>query len=462
MFKKIGYIFFLCFVFTIKAKSQSREELQKQQQQILKELNDLNNDLAAIRNNKKAALGAYAVVQNKIAKRESLINSINKDMRIIDEDIYKNELEIYRLKKELDTLKLQYAKSLIFAYKNRGSSDYLNFLFSAKNFNDALKRMNYLKSYRKFRETQAETIAQTQNLVQSKTVLLNNNKSEKSNALQTQSSQLKVLEEDKQEKTQVVKQLKDQEKDIAAQLKQREKDKIKIKKAIDAAIKRALEEAERQARLAKVKAAEEEKKRIAQQKEDARLRDIEAKNNARNNIPEKPTPKPSVKPDENVGTVTSANKSERVYTDFESTKAGLTLSLNFEGNKGRLPWPIDGGTIIGHFGKEQYGDTRLKADNDGIFIKTSVGANVKCVADGEVMGVFVFDDFQAVMVLHGKYSSTYIKLNSVSVKKGDMVKAGTPLGKVAADFDGEGQFEFQVMNIAKKQFQNPELWLKRR
>ena len=134
MFKKTGCILFLFCVLIIKAQGQTREELQKQQQQLLRELNELNKDLAAIRSNKKQALGAYAVVQNKIAKRENLIGNINKDLRLIDEDIYKNEIEIYRLKKELDTLKLQYAKSLVFAYKNRGSSDYLNYLFSAQNF----------------------------------------------------------------------------------------------------------------------------------------------------------------------------------------------------------------------------------------------------------------------------------------------------------------------------------------
>ena len=71
------------------------------------------------------------------------------------------------------------------------------------------------------------------------------------------------------------------------------------------------------------------------------------------------------------------------------------------------------------------------------------------------------DQYQAVMVKHGKYFTTYNMLSSVTVKQGDAVKAGTVLGKVAADLDGDGQFEFQVLND-RKVFQNPENWLRRR
>ena len=114
------------------AQQLTRDELQKQQQQIQREINELNNELASIKGNKKAALRAYQTVQNKIKARESLINTIRKDVKLLEETLFINEREIYRLNKELDTLKMNYAKSLVFAYKNRGSNEYLNFLFSAR------------------------------------------------------------------------------------------------------------------------------------------------------------------------------------------------------------------------------------------------------------------------------------------------------------------------------------------
>jgi septal ring factor EnvC (AmiA/AmiB activator) len=71
------------------------------------------------------------------------------------------------------------------------------------------------------------------------------------------------------------------------------------------------------------------------------------------------------------------------------------------------------------------------------------------------------DQYQVVMVKHGKYFTAYNKLSTVSVKQGDAVKAGSILGTVAADFDGDGSFQFQVFND-RQVYQNPENWLKRR
>ena len=68
------------------AQQLTRDELQKQQQQIQREINELNNELASIKGNKKAALRAYKTVQNKIKARESLINNIRKDVKILEEN----------------------------------------------------------------------------------------------------------------------------------------------------------------------------------------------------------------------------------------------------------------------------------------------------------------------------------------------------------------------------------------
>lgn len=121
----------------------------------------------------------YNLVKRKIAAREELIQNINKDLHILDNNIYKNTLEINRLRRELDTLKQAYAKSLVFAYKSRSNYDYLNFIFSASTFNDAIKRITYLKSYRQYREQQVANIEETEALIGDKIATLNNSKNEK-------------------------------------------------------------------------------------------------------------------------------------------------------------------------------------------------------------------------------------------------------------------------------------------
>jgi murein hydrolase activator len=175
-----------------------------------------------------------------------------------------------------------------------------------------------------------------------------------------------------------------------------------------------------------------------------------------------PTPPSGVKEKEpTVAPTPKPSAPTRSYSELEGTPEGLTQSINFEKNRGSLPWPLSGKVIItGHFGKEKYLDTKLYVQNDGIIISTDIGTSIKSVADGIVTNVFDIGDALAVIVQHGKYFTIYNKLSSVNVSPNQSVKAGTLLGKVAANLDGQGEFEFRVTND-KNTHLNPESWLKR-
>ncbi len=442
----------LAFVFIANAQ-ETKEEIQKKQQQLLQEISSLNNTLNQIKKNKKQSLTQLALVQRKIQARQDLVNNINKDLRRLDDNIYNNQLQVFRYKKELDTLKQQYAKSLVFAYKNRSNYDYLNFLFSADNFNDAVKRVAYLRSYRQHRETQVNNILKTQQLLVGKIQELNSSKTEKSISLKEQSKQLTVLADDRKEKDQVVKELKGQEKDIAAQIKDKEKIRQKLAQALQTVIRREIEAAKKkeQDRIAKLKKDEEEKKKLAQQ--NGKLAD---KNNTAITEPS-PVKKDIVA---SGGSVAPA-KTNRVYSAFESTTEEANVSINFEERRGRLPWPADKGIVSTHFGPYQIPDTKLKGDMPGIEISLPVGANIKAVADGKVSAIFDLGGGQTIVVRHGKYFTTYSNLSSASVEKDQEIKAGKVLGRAANGFSGEGQIIFMVTN-EKNVNLNPESWLKAR
>ncbi len=433
---------------------ETKEDIQKKQQQLQKELADLNNTLDAIKKNKKQSLGQLALVQKKIKARQELVTNINKQLHNIDDDIYNNTLEINHYKKELDTLKESYAKSLVFAYKNRSNYDYLNFIFSANTFNDAIKRIAYLKSYRQFRETQVDNITKTQDLLQQKISTLNSNKNVKNNTLQEQGKQLQGLESDQQEQDQVIKQLKGQEKDVAVEIKDKEKMRQKLQQSLQAIIRReiaAAKEREKQQQLARQQ--EEERKKKLQQTQAPQANTDVAKNNATNNTSKNNDP---------ITGVVTPTKGNRSYSPFESTEEGLTQSLNFEGNRGRLPWPVSSGNVTSPFGRHSVPGTKLQEDNQGIDISLPAGSSVKSVADGEVSAVFdLGGGEQAVAIRHGKYFTSYSHLSTVSVNRGDKVSAGTLIGRAAAGDDGEGLLGFEIMN-EKLAFLDPESWLRPR
>jgi septal ring factor EnvC (AmiA/AmiB activator) len=428
---------------------QSREELQKKEQELKKELSDLNRQLSETQKNKKLSLNELALIKRKVAKREELVRGINNQINELDNTIYLNELDIYRLRKELDTLKLKYAKSIVFAYKSRGSYEYLNFLFSARNFNDAVKRMAYLKSYRQNRETQAIAIAQSRTMLTQKVDVLNSNKKERMVTLTAQSEQLKVLQEDKKAQDKVVAQLKGQESVIAKQIKDKEKQRVRMQQAVMAIIKREIEEAARKDRIAKQKAIDDAKKNAAA---------VAPKNNTSDNSVKNNTVASSAKNNE---PIVLAKAGSRPYSPFESTEEGRETSMHFEQNRGRLPWPVDRGNVFIEFGVSTVPGTKLKQNSDGIHIALPEGSAVKSIADGEVSYVGEVNGDQVVMVRHGKYFTVYQQLSSASVSVGKEVKAGSMLGRSGKSIDGEGSIIFTINNERGVPL-NPDQWLRPR
>jgi len=443
MFKRIFSVLFLVLAVTLCVSAQNtREELQKKEQDLQKELADLNKALNQTQNNKKLSLKQLAIIKSKINKREELVNSINRQVRQMDETIFENERDIYRLRKELDTLKIKYAKSIVFAYKNRSSYEYLNFLFSASSFNDALKRMTYLKSYRQNRETQVSTIIKSDQLLQEKIGTLSKNKKERLGTLQTQSEQLKVLQADKKEQDQVVAQLKGQEKEYGKQISDKEKQRQRVQQAFNAIIRREIDDAKKK-EAARLKAQEDQKR--------SQPADATAKNAP-------PATRPRSLSNEPITGVTST-ATERTYNPLESTPEGREMSVNFENNKGRLPWPVSTGVVTAHFGLEKIPGTKLTRKTDGIEISLPVGSTVRSVADGKVIFAGEVDGEQLLVVQHGKYFCGYNHLSSVAVAKDQEVKAGTVLGKSGTSIDGEGALLFMITNDKSVPL-NPEPWLK--
>ena len=81
MTKRISILFLLCFSFWLTSNAQSnvtRDELQKQEQKLRKELDELNQLKNQIQKNKKTTLAQLSVIKNKIAKREALVNKLEK------------------------------------------------------------------------------------------------------------------------------------------------------------------------------------------------------------------------------------------------------------------------------------------------------------------------------------------------------------------------------------------------
>jgi septal ring factor EnvC (AmiA/AmiB activator) len=422
----LAALFLLAIVLRSEAQPppvQTKADLEKERAAIQKEIDDVRQSLDETHRNKRETLGQLALLQRRLRLRESAIRNINAQIDVIQGDMNESWREIVKLKAELDTLKIQYAQSIAFAYKNRSSYDFLNFIFSASTFNDALARIEYLKTYRAYREERAENIRNTQQLLQAKIDGLKLTRAEKDDALKKQSRERSLLEDEKKEKDAVVQQLQSHEKELKKEMAAKQKQDRQLEGAITAAVRRAIREANK--KNAEAAAA----------------------------APVVKTPVPAEANNEPVApatlnTVKSGNR--EVFGSAED----VHLSGDFLKNRGHLPWPITG-TISMSYGLHEY-IPGIKHDNIGVTIDAQPGAAVKAVFDGEVESILYISDVPAVMIRHGKYFTTYSNLSTVSVTKGEKIRMGQIVGQV----DSKGQLEF-IVSDEKGNYFDPERWLRR-
>ncbi len=438
-----------CFISAISAQPLTdKTAMEKERQDLQKELKQIQDAYNAVKGQTKQNLSQLTMLNRKISLQEKYIGNISKELQLIDDDIYLSNLEIYRLQKQLDTLKEQYAKTVVYAYKNRSSYDYLNFIFSAGSFNDAVRRVAYLKSYRNYREKQVTTILETQELIAKRQQQQQGRKQQKQSVLTVQTQERNNLADQRKEKDAVVSKLKSQEKDLQRQITAKQKRDRELKNAVAAIVRREIELARKKAQE---EAKEKERLRLAADKAEAdreAARKAAEKNNTAVTTPKPSTPVAAPEPKKEVSSYLDLNASD------------VTLNSNFALNKGKLPWPVDNGVTTIGFGpyKIEGIGPNVVGENPGITIATPIGTPVKSIFEGEVVAVFNVDNMANVTIRHGKYFTIYSNLSSASVSKGAKVTRGQVVGRAGADDESEGGKLDFILMIENKNV-NPKAWL---
>jgi len=426
---------FSFFSVTAVAQQETREELEKKRVQLKKEMEQTEKMLNANKAKTKENLVQWKLINDKVNLQDRIIDNISRDINLLNNNIFTLQRDINRFDRLLDTLKQEYAKSMVYAYKNRNNYDFLNFIFSAASFNDAIRRITYLKNYRTYRERQGENISRTQELRRQRIEELGGAKQKKNIVLKSKDKEMAALATQKQEKDRIMNELKKQGKQLNNQLTAYKKQAAKINSAINAAIKKAQADA---AKAAVKKAKEDENARAAS---------------------EKANPNPTNPATKAVTTAPKKTEPKKAPESILLNADNIALNMSFEKNRGSLPWPVDKGVTIMHYGRNQLPSGTVM-DITGLTVATDIGSNVKAVFDGVVSNIVFVEDMQVIIIQHGKYFSTYSNLGSVAVQRGQNVKTGQVIGKAAANLDGIGAIDFYIND--EKNNLDPERWLRSR
>ncbi len=411
--KLLLLFFFVTFASTAIAQSSSQLKRKKEALQREIELLQRNLDQAAL--SKKLTLSEIRALNTKINLMQSKITVINSEIKNLDNEIHENTNTVHSLRDRLEQLKIEYAGMIRFAQRNKNAYDKMMFIFAAKDFNQAYKRIKYLQQFGQYRKKQADYIQGTEKNLNYKIVVLDKSLKAKSNLLREQENEQHKLARNKNEQASVLSKFKKQERQFSRDIVVRKRQQAAVDRQIRNAIQREIELARKQA---------EEAERIAA-----------AKAKADN----KPVP---------------VERAKTTSSYLTATPEAAKLSAGFENNRGRLPWPVGQGSITEGFGRHTEGEAGYT--NDGVNILTSDGATVRAVFGGEVLFVTMIQGIYVVALRHGEYFTIYQNLKSSSVAKGDKVDTKQSIGTVATTSDGP-LLHFEIMRGQTKL--NPEAWI---
>ena len=403
IFRNLKYItlFSLVFLFStnINAQSQKQRELEERRQEIQKELKQINTLLFKDRKKEKSIISKVEDVSYKVNVRKNLIKVTNQQANLLTRQINRNQNDISIMRDELKVLKENYADMIVKSYKSKNEQSKVMFLLSSDNFQQAYKRLQYIKQYADYQKKQGEEI--------------------KAKTIQLQETNKNLLAQ-KKEKQKLIDENKKAQAELQKELNQHEKLMKSVKKSMNKY-------------AAQIKTKQREANRIDREIEKIIKAAIASSNK-------------------------KAGKSSS--TGFALTAEAKALAASFVSNRGKLPWPVEKGVVKLRYGKQPHPVVKtVTIQSNGVRIATEEAAKVRAVYDGKVLAVQAIKRGNlTVLIQHGNYITAYKNLAKVYVKKGDKVKTKQDIGQVFTNSsNGETILSFSVFKDAKTQ--NPAEWI---
>ena len=400
--KRLSHIittFILLLLMSLSGNCQSVESLEKKIQSIQQDIKLAEKLLKETSKDKETSINQVNLLQTQINQRENLIKTYQNQINAINKDIQKNKDKISVLEKDMALYRKEYANLLLINYRNSGKANNLLFIFSSEDFNQAMRRIRYVKELNGLVKDKIEEIDSTQIKINLQLEKNERNKKDKESILAKEKAERATLMKERDKLNTDIAALKKKEKQIQKDINTKEKQAKDLKKQIEKII------------------AEEIKK--AKEREE------------------------------------SAKKNNTKSIDYN-------LSNNFAQNKGKLPYPVDQGIITGKYGSSQH-PTQKKViiNNNGVDISTTKGSKAKSIFDGEVCFITSQGNNNVILIRHGLYFTLYSNLDKVYVKTGEKVSTGEEIGRIHTNVnDGKTILHFEIWQENKTTV-NPALWIRK-
>lgn len=376
---------------------ESAASLRTKRQRLQQELKKTNQQLKATRARRGAAVGQANLLRQQIEQRTELLATLQEEAARNAARMRRDSNVIIALNDDLDRMADEYGAALRAANRARLSQGWLSFLLSADGFNDAFRRLIYLRQYREYRRRQSRLIRQTRGSLADRLDQLAFQRIEQDSLLAAAIDQDETLREELSIQTSIVRQLSGSERELLARVQEQQAREKRLQQEIRRSIAAAVAREEKAAR------------------ESAESAD--------------PSPVSASRP--------------------------TAVGSNIADRRGRLGWPIRG-PVARPFGNQPHPDVpSVRINNSGIDIDVAPNRPIEAIFAGKVISSREIPGLGTVlMVRHGGYYTVYSNLSRAAVASGDAVQAGDTIGYTAAD---GSNFHFELWK--GKTPMNPARWL---
>ena len=382
------------------SQSKRQIELEEKRVELQKQIKEISRMLFEVKKEKKSIVNAVENLNYKISVRKNLIRITNQQANLLTLEINDNQNQISNKRDKIRLLKDEYAKMILKSYKNRSVDNKLMFVLSSSNFQQAYRRLQYIKQYADYQKSQAEIIKQETKQLQKFNKELLRQKKDKDKLVSENKAAKAILDKELIAQKSLIEEIQKNLTKFSAQIKIKQKETEKL----DAEIRKLIREA------------------------------IAASNK-------------------------KAGKTGKQAT-FALTPEQRKLAATFTANKGKLPWPVVKGVVKLRFGTNPSPiDPKIKIRSNGVRIATNQSEPVRAVWEGTVQGVMTpKNGNNTIMIRHGNYITVYKNLSKFYVSKGDKVTTKQVIGEVLTNkVSGESILSFGIYKDSV--IQNPSSWI---
>ena len=230
---KLRIILYILCLLTLPVAAQNVKDLQKQQRELQQQLEETAQMLKQTKQNETATENKLNLLNNDIKTRKKLIRNIQGEINALNGEMGTLRQKRFTLQKELEAYKEDYARLVRETHYADMQQSPLLFLLSAKNFQQLIRRAQYMQQFAAYRKEQVKKIESLQSDIDIQNTLLEERKQNRSTALQSQKREQDKLTRDERKQKDMLKSLKKQEKNLLAKQKEQQKKVDALNKQIE-------------------------------------------------------------------------------------------------------------------------------------------------------------------------------------------------------------------------------------